>query len=210
MRDLYLISGLGADKRVFDFLNLTNYNTHHIEWVIPDAWESIQQYAKRLSSQITTPNPIILGVSFGGMIAVEIAKQLKTEKIILISSAKSRKHIPSNGYVGKLKIHTLIPTRFIKIPNEVLFWLFGVETQLEKELLRSIMQDTDEKFFRWAIDKIVSWDNDIELENTIQIHGTKDRLIPFRSADYIIEGGGHLMIVNRAKMIESIITTILS
>ena len=40
--------------------------------------------------QITTEKPIILGVSFGGMLAIEIAKAIDCEQVILVSSAKTR------------------------------------------------------------------------------------------------------------------------
>ncbi|MBA4057543.1 MAG: alpha/beta hydrolase [Marivirga sp.] len=210
MKELFLISGLGADKRVFDFLDLSEYKTHHIQWVDPHHKESIESYASRLSSQITKDRPILIGVSFGGLIAIEIGKQIKTEKVIIISSAKSKKDIPSGYLARKLKLHTLIPSRFLKKPTDLLFWFFGVESKKEKILLQSIIKDTDERFLSWAIDKIVTWENNVELNNLIHIHGTRDRMMPYRSADYKIEGGGHLMIINRAADIDVILKTILN
>lgn len=113
MKELFLISGLGADKRVFNFLDLRRYKIHHIEWIDPATHESIERYAKRISTQIVKEKPILIGISFGGMIAVEIGKQIETEKIILISSARSKKDLPSNFLARKLKLHTLIPARFL-------------------------------------------------------------------------------------------------
>lgn len=89
MRDIYLLSGLGADKSAFNFIDLSDFNANHIEWVNPAENEQIENYAKRLSKQIQTDNPIVIGVSFGGIMAIEIAKLVKTEKIIVISSVKS-------------------------------------------------------------------------------------------------------------------------
>ena len=88
MKELYLISGLGADKRVFDFLDLPGFKIHHIEWVEPGDHETVENYAKRLLNQIRTVKPILIGLSFGGLIAIEIGKLMETEKIILISSAR--------------------------------------------------------------------------------------------------------------------------
>lgn len=209
MKELFLISGLGADKRVFNFLDLSLYKIHHVEWIDPDTHESIEKYAERISTQIVKEKPILIGISFGGMIAVEIGKQIETEKIILISSARSKKDLPSNFLARKLKLHNLIPARFLKKPNAILFWFFGVESKTEKKLLRSIIEDTDEKFLKWAIGKIVNWENEIELKNIIRIHGTSDRLIPFTTADYKIEDGGHLMIMNRATEIDNIIKNVI-
>ncbi|MDH4294838.1 MAG: hypothetical protein OEV74_01060 [Cyclobacteriaceae bacterium] len=84
MKDLFLLSGLGADSRVFDFLDLSNYNIHFIEWIDPHENEPIEAYARRLKVNIKKENPILLGISFGGMMAIEIGKQIRAEKIIII------------------------------------------------------------------------------------------------------------------------------
>jgi len=207
MKELFLFSGLGADKRVYEYLDLSAYKVNHVDWIDPLPNESIEQYAGRLAGKIGKNNPILMGVSFGGMIAIEIAKLISVEKIILISSAKSREDIPAPRFqfTRKLQLHRFIPTHFVKNPNRIVFWFFGVEKKWEKDLLRAIMRDTNVAFFRWAIDRIVNWGNETILDNAIHIHGTKDRLIPFTTADYKIEGGGHLMIINRAEEIDEII-----
>ncbi len=210
MKELFLLSGLGADKRVFDFLDLSDYNVHHVVWPRPFAHETLIDYAKRLLPQITMSRPILMGVSFGGMIALEIAKLMTVEKIILISSAKSAEAIPSYfKFMVKLRIQKLMPPRAIKRPNEMLFWLFGVSTKEHKALLTSIMADTDEVFFTWAIETIILWENDTIVDHVIQIHGTKDRILSLQTADFIIEGGGHLMVVTKAKEISAIIKNVL-
>lgn len=207
MKELFLFSGLGADKRVYEYLDLSAYRVNHVDWIDPLPNESIEEYAGRLSGKIGKNNPILVGVSFGGMVAIEIAKHIPVEKIILISSAKSRKDIPAPrfDFMRKLQLHRFIPTRLVKNPNRIVFWFFGVEKKWEKDLLRAIMRDTNIAFFRWAIDRIVNWPNETVLANAIHIHGTNDRLIPFTTADYKIEGGGHLMIINRAQEIDQII-----
>jgi len=199
MKDLFLLSGLGADKRVFDFLDFGDHKIHHIVWISPLKNESIQEYATRLCSQIHITNPILIGVSFGGMMAMEIGKIIKTEKIILISSARTKKDIPlSFKLTGRLNLHYTVPPSFIANNNPVTNWLFGAKTIPEKELLSSILKDTDIQFSNWAIDQIVRWSNVETLQNVIQIHGTNDRILPFNKAKFVIEGGEHLMVVNRA------------
>ena len=91
MKDLYLLSGLGADKRVFHFLNLGENHIHHIHWICPLKNESLTEYAGRLCQHIKSATPILTGVFFGGMVAIEIGKIIKAEKIILISSARTKK-----------------------------------------------------------------------------------------------------------------------
>ncbi|HWA32524.1 MAG TPA: hypothetical protein VG737_00265, partial [Cyclobacteriaceae bacterium] len=73
-RKLYLLSGLGADKTALDFIDLSGYKCTHLEWIQPVKNESIESYAKRLSKPIDTIRPILIGVSFGGMMAIEISR----------------------------------------------------------------------------------------------------------------------------------------
>jgi hypothetical protein len=74
IKNLYLFSGLGADKRIFQRLDLSGYAVNYIEWILPLEGETIEQYASRLLCQITAPNPTLIGLSFGGIMAIEVAK----------------------------------------------------------------------------------------------------------------------------------------
>lgn len=73
--------------------------------------------------------------------------------------------------------------------------------------MKNILKDTDPDFFSWAINEIVNWKNEISPINLIHIHGNNDRIIPFKNvkADFVIEGGGHFMTVNKAEEIQEII-----
>ncbi|HEY8935142.1 MAG TPA: alpha/beta hydrolase [Cyclobacteriaceae bacterium] len=206
MKELFLLSGLGADERVFTYLDLSGYKLHYIKWISPQKNESIQHYASRLLEQIKSPNPILIGVSFGGMMAIEIGKQITTAKIILVSSVQTCHDLPfTNGLISKLKLHRILPLSLPQKIHTLMFWLFGVTTDADKKLLRKILDDTDTRFSDWAIDKIITWNNEIVLNNVIHIHGTADRMLPLKHADYTIANGGHFMIVNRAAEISKIV-----
>ena len=210
MKELILLSGLGADKRVFDFLDLKEYNVTYVEWISPLRNESIENYSRRLLSQIKVQKPILIGVSFGGIMAIEIGKWIDAEKIILISSAHTKKDIPLYyRLIGLLKINQLLPSSFLKAINSITFWFFGVKTTAEKDLLRSFIRQTDSAFLKWAIDKIVNWKSEMELSNVITIHGTHDRLLPNKKTDYQINKGGHLMIMNKSKEINAVLKKLL-
>jgi pimeloyl-ACP methyl ester carboxylesterase len=211
MKELFLLSGLGADRRVFDFLDLQDYKVHHIMWATPLRHESLTEYTKRLLPQISSKKPILIGVSFGGIVAQEIGKLIEVEKIILISSAKSPTAIPTYfKVIARFKIQKLIPQKALKQPNEILFWLFGISRREHRNLLAAIMEDTDEKFFSWAIETISLWNNKVIVDRVIQIHGTHDKLLKLQTADYIVEGGGHLMVVTHANEISIIIRKVLA
>ncbi len=213
MKHIYLISGLGADERVFSYLSFDNHITHHIKWFTPNNDESLSEYAKRLSVQIQNNKPIIIGVSFGGIIAVELSKIIPYDKIIIISSAKNCYELPYYyKLAGGLRLYTIIPKNTLKWYNFIIAYLFGALTSEEKLLLKAIIEDTDVYFAKWAISRILTWKSlHLNTPNLYHIHGTRDRLIPFNNIMNCIkvDDGSHFMIVNKAKHINSIINDIL-
>ena len=202
---LYGISGLGADIRVFDYLTL-DCEFIPIDWIGPKSKETIEEYSLRLSDVINTDEEFgILGVSFGGLIAVEISKVLNPSFTILISSAETKKDLsPIIRGVGKTKLTKILPTKLFDPPRKIAQFLFGTS---KMDLLNDILNDTDLNFAKWAVNELVNWKNEQRLESVINICGTKDKLIPpakGQSVD-LIEGGEHFMIVDRSHEISEII-----
>ena len=78
------MSGLGVDKRVFDNINFGKLDLEFIDWIEPTKKESLQDYSSRISKKVTSENPILIGLSFGGIVAVEISKIIKTKKIMTL------------------------------------------------------------------------------------------------------------------------------
>lgn len=211
-KEIYIFSGLGADERVFQRLDFSDFSPVFIKWIIPKEKETIESYATRILDQISTTKPTLLGLSFGGLMAIEVAKQIETEKIILISSAKTIKEIPFYyRLAGQLGLHKLLPTRLLKSSNFVTNWFFGASSTADKKILKQTLIDTDPNFLKWAIDRVVKWTNLIQIQNIFHIHGTSDRILPlsFVTPNLIIENGGHLMTLNKADELNKILRPLL-
>ncbi len=207
-KELFIFSGLGVDERVFQMLDFSGFSPTYIKWIVPQEAETIECYTTRLLDQITASKPILIGLSFGGIIAIEVAKQIPTEKVILIASVKTINEIPFYfRYAGKLRLHKILPLRMLKSSNFITNWFFGTSTLFDKQLLKLILNDIDPIFLKWAIDKIVCWSNITPIQNLFHIHGTKDRILPhkFLNCDYKIENGGHLMTLNKSKELDKIL-----
>ena len=207
-KELYIFSGLGADERVFQRLDFSGFSTTFIKWIVPQDRETIENYATRLLDQITTTKPTLIGLSFGGLIAVELAKQIETEKVILIASAKTKDEIPFYyRFAGQLGLHKLLPSRLLKSSNFITNWFFGTSATFDRQLLKQILSDTDTTFLNWAIDKVVHWTNQMQPKNIIHIHGTRDRILPLGYVKCIstIKNGGHLLTLNKAAELNSIL-----
>jgi pimeloyl-ACP methyl ester carboxylesterase len=207
-KELYIFSGLGADERVFQRLDFSGFSTTFIKWIVPQDKETIENYATRLLDQISTTKPILIGLSFGGLMAIEVAKQIDTERVILIASAKTKKEIPFYyRFAGQLRLHKLLPIRLLKKSNFITYWFFGTSSTFEKQLLKQILIDTDTTFLKWAIDKVARWTNQMQIQNIFHIHGTSDKILPFSfvKCNSKIKDGGHLMTLNKADELNQIL-----
>jgi len=211
-KSIYIFSGLGADERVFQYLDLSGFTTTFIRWEVPLKRETIVNYASRLLPQITSSRPILIGLSFGGLIATEIAKQIETEQVILLASIKTKKEIPYYYRLGgKLRLHKLLPTHLLKGKNFFSKLVFRNSSNTERLLMESIFAGTNPIFLRWAIDQVLRWENQTRLENIHHIHGSADRILPFRyvTCDIEIKNGGHLLTLKNADEISRILRTII-
>ncbi len=206
MNKIYCISGLGADHRIFKKLRINDYQLVPLPWVAHSANDTIATYAIKMAQQILEPMPIILGVSFGGMVALEISKVIPTKAIIIVSSAKSQAELPYNGIFWKMLV-SLLPHQFFTLPNPLIIRLFGAKTSEEKKLIGDIFRESDGRFVKWSLKAILNWHNHSVPQNLLQIHGTNDLIIPGRnvSTNHWIQGGSHIMIYNQAEQISEII-----
>lgn len=210
--NLYIFSGLGTDHRVFQRIDFGTWNPIFIQWIIPEKVETIENYANRLLKQIPEENPTIMGLSFGGIMAIEVSKIIKPKQLILLATVKTATEIPwYYRRAGLLRLHKLLPTFLLTRSNALSNWFFGTTDAFDRGLLKEILRETDPVFLKWAIDQLVKWQNKTFIENTTHIHGSNDRILPkrFVQPDYSIENGGHFMTVNKAAEISQLILEII-
>ena len=205
---IYIISGLGADKRMFQNFSFEGFEVVHIDWDLPLENETLQNYALRISENIKDENAILIGLSFGGILSVEISKIKKFKKVFLLSSAKTKFEIPFYyRFLGKLNLLRIIPSSILKRLNSLTYLVFGAKTNFEKNLLKDIIKNTDKHFLKWALHQIMNWKNENYSENIVHIQGDSDLILPhnFIKYDYLIKDGTHFMTLNQSKEIETII-----
>jgi pimeloyl-ACP methyl ester carboxylesterase len=209
MKHIYVISGFGADERVFSKLDFGNNDVHFIQWKIPEKNETIASYAERLREEIVFPNPILIGLSFGGMMAIEIAKLIPVEKVILISSIRDRYELPFFMKVAAaLRLTKIIPLKPYRILEPLENYNLGVETKEQKQLLREYRKNINQRYTDFALDEIVNWKNEWSPQNVVHIHGTIDHIFPIKyikNPKYVIEGAGHLLTMNNADKVNAIL-----
>lgn len=206
--NVYLLPGMGADERLFSRLETGDHPQHPVRWVQPGKGDSLADYAEKLLPQLADPfQAALLGVSMGGMIAVELGKLASFRKVIIISSAKTAGEIPpyirklrTAGWRKKIEPEQLISLRHIIAP---VMNLFGSGYKVFDEMIK----DTDPRFLDWSIEAVLNWDNQTVPPNVTHIHGTADLLLPARYiSGYIpVRNGSHLMVYQKAGEINKLI-----
>ena len=212
--DCYCISGLGADQRIFSRLELAGVRLLPLPWLLPVPYEPIGEYANRMRAGIVGERPVLMGVSFGGMMAIEIAKKIPDATVIIISSARDRWQLPlwiKAG--GRVYPHWLIP-RLHRPRWRVSFfenYFLGLESPDDSRLVSDFQNKVDQQYLDWAVSTIARWQNEWTPPSFFHIHGGKDRMFPLRNVQptHVIPDGGHLMIYNRAEAVSRMVHEIL-
>lgn len=212
MKTIYCISGLGADEKAFSKLRIKGFELKIIRWLLPQPGETLPHYAGRMRKDIKEENPILMGLSFGGMVCTEIAKQIPVKKIILISSIKSAKELPLwMKTVAALKLHKIIPLKSTKLTEPLQNSFLGVINEEDKAVAANYRRGVDPVYINWAVNQALNWKNNWLHPEIYQVHGDKDKIFPVKNikSSYTIKNGGHFMIMNKADEVSNCINHIL-
>jgi pimeloyl-ACP methyl ester carboxylesterase len=211
MKTIYCISGLGADEMAFSRLKIPGHILAYLPWLLPNNNESIEQYALRMCKGITEENPILMGLSFGGMMSIEISKLIPVKKIILISSIQSANELPwwMIG-AGRLRLNKIVSMRSYKILEPIQNRFLGVKDKDEIDMVRTYRKNAPEIYTNWAINEVLNWKNSWQPPSIFHIHGDHDNMFPIKnvSPTHVIKGGGHFMIMNKAAEISACINAV--
>ncbi|HEX9511370.1 MAG TPA: alpha/beta hydrolase [Puia sp.] len=211
--NVYFISGIGGDSRLFRHIQLpAGFQIGYVEWIIPEKKESLTDYACRLTEQIDTRQPFILvGMSLGGILSVEIAKRFPPAATILIGSIPVSSHLP--GYyaiAGRLRLPDLFPPSFFK-GAATLKRLLTREKSEDKAMLRQVIRDGNPWFIKWGLKAVLEWRNEEIPQPLWHIHGSRDEVFPvwFTRPSHIVPKGGHLLVINHANEVNRILGELL-
>jgi len=203
--NVYFMPGMSANSLIFERIKIKgNFNFHYLEWIEPKKNECLKKYSIRFSKLIKHEFPILIGVSFGGILVQEISKIIHVKKIIIISSVKSKREFPVSMKVVKTtKSYKILPVKWINDFESLISFVFGPRVKRKVELYRKYLSVRDEKYLSWAFKELIEWDQDKPLENIIHIHGSRDMIFPALSIKNYVEvpDGDHAMILKKADWI---------
>ncbi|RYJ45784.1 alpha/beta hydrolase [Flavobacterium beibuense] len=202
---VYFMPGLAASPKIFENIKLPEdrFEMYFLEWILPEPHESLEKYAKRVAANIKHENPVLVGVSFGGILVQEISRIIKARKVIIISSVRSSLEFPRRMRFAKMtKAYRIFPTSLMEKVDWLARVSFGNNMITRKlNLYEKYMSFRDKKYLDWAFETVITWNRAEADEKVVHIHGTADEVFPAKYIkSYIpVKGGTHIMIVNKYK-----------
>lgn len=199
---VYFMPGLAANSSIFERIVLDEavFEVVFLEWEMPLDTESLQNYAKRMVSKVIHPNPVLIGVSFGGILVQEMAKFVDVRKVIIISSVKSNMEFPTSFKVAKTtKAYKLIPLSLIKNLESLVKFSFGSKINQRLKLYEKFLSVRDIRYLDWAVEEMILWNRTVVDKKVIHIHGDADDVFPIKNSSncIVIKGGTHIMILSK-------------
>jgi pimeloyl-ACP methyl ester carboxylesterase len=202
---VYFMPGLAASSTIFEKIALpeAEFEMHFLEWFLPHEKESIESYAARMAQKILHENPVLVGVSFGGVLVQEIAKLIPTQKVIIISSVKSQNEFPTRFKIARTtKAYKLIPTQLLADIEKLVTYAFGDNIVSKRiKLYEKYLSVRDKQYLDWAIETILCWNQKEGAASIVHIHGDADEVFPIKYIQncIVVKGGTHIMILNKFK-----------
>lgn len=199
---VYLMPGMAASPKIFEYIELPKeqFEIHYLEWIIPNKNESVSDYALRLTKHVKHENVVLLGVSFGGVLVQEMSRHIAVQKLIIVSSVKSVNELPRHMLLAKVtKAYKLVPTQLASNIDVLAKYAYGTKINKRLELYKKYLSVNDSKYLSWAIENMVSWNQETYNPDIVHIHGDKDPVFPIKNISNCItlKGGTHIMIINK-------------
>lgn len=211
---VYFMPGMAAGPSIFKNIVLPPdiFEIHLLEWFLPEKNMSLEAYAKQMVKNIRHKNPVLVGVSFGGMLVQEMANQIPVAKVIVVSSVKAITELPKRMVFSRYtKVHKLLPTGLVNNVELLAKYAFGETVTKRLALYEEYLSLRDKAYIDWSIEQIVNFTPKQRHHSLIHIHGDKDAVFPISKIKGCIpvKNGTHTMIIHRSKWFNEHLPTII-
>ncbi|MEX0289575.1 MAG: alpha/beta hydrolase [Flavobacteriaceae bacterium] len=211
---VYMMPGMAANSSIFQNIALPEdrFEQHLLDWFVPVRGMSLEDYARKMCEKVKHKEPVLIGVSFGGLLVQEMAKCMAVRKVIIVSSVKKKDELPKRLIFAKYtKIHKLLPTGLVNNIELLSKYAFGETVTKRLELYEQYLSIRDKYYLDWSIDQIVNWGSSSYDPDLVHIHGEKDAVFPIHHIKDCIQvpNGTHTMIIHRYKWFNERLPTII-
>lgn len=213
--NLYLIPGMSAGEKSFEALSVPeNCSATFVPWLIPHKDETIVGYSKRMMDQVKLEEPYVLvGVSFGGIIAQEAMRFLKPQGVILISTVKSSLEKPPwMRWANRARINHLLPYDLAEKMTQKPFELLPARWKRKWNQYNDYLPMRDPKYLEWGVNQVLRWEpSDAGFKCPVyHLHGQNDELFPVKyiAGHELIPDAPHIMILTHGKAVSKLLARI--
>jgi pimeloyl-ACP methyl ester carboxylesterase len=198
--------GLGADARLARFHDGVGIPCVWQEWLTVGEEEKFGEYAERMGASAgVRAEDWVAGVSFGGTVALAWARRHPVRGVILVGSPRSAVDVawPLRAAAAAGGLNA-VPAWMVderKVPRALLRWWFGVRTPEECDLLLEMAQSVGAERMRRLCRMALSVEEEVRADvPVLSLHGTEDRIVPFRAdrGHIPVEGAGHMVSITHA------------
>jgi surfactin synthase thioesterase subunit len=205
---IYAIPGLGTTSALFQEIKIKNYEVRVLDWPETAGCGTLKDYSKKFIPQIDQTKPFsLMGVSFGGMLCVELSLILQPQHLILISSCSTPSELPSQfNFIRFTRLYYLFNDAILRRVAKLLYRPLGFKLAYKKEFFNMI-DSMKPGYFRACIKFMLQWKSCKVQANMLHIHGIRDKVLPHQYIrNFIpIKDGNHAMVLYKAKEINAIL-----
>lgn len=208
---LVLLPGMGADARMFRALARRLPGLVVPRWIVPHADEPLADYAVRLADAAgMRPTDIVGGSSFGGMLALEIARRRGARAVVQIGSAIAPDEV-APWLLRMAPLEPLVPDRALAggaWVDPLVAPMLGLRRRADCRLLRAMARDTGPGFLRWAIHAVRGWTGCRDPGCALhRLHGSRDRIFPTARVigATLVRGAGHGLAMTHAATVAALL-----
>ena len=216
---IYLLAGLGFDKRTFQHLKLDErFELHQLDWINPaHANEPIEAYAARMLQEQILPEHrnddlVFIGHSFGGVMCQELARLVEKPRLVItLSSIRSHSEKPfMMRWFYWMPVFWLVSKYLTWLTLPFWGWMYGFITTKSRRLLWQMVRRFSYAYLNWATKTISHWrpKKAIDGLRIVSIHGSSDLMFPAHlqaEPKRILKGGNHFMVYHRAAEVSAMI-----
>ena len=210
---LILFPGLGLDQRLFDNQRSLPARLEFPRLPTPAREESVQTYSARVACTLDPTPPLYLGgVSFGAMIALEMAQQLNAAGVFFISGCTRPGEINPIIRIGAFLAtglpRWLFPTAGLVAP--AFLRLLGKFDRQERAHMANVFRAASFELARWGAREIMRWRAPETPPCPVHwIHGGADHIVPPRrvNPDVLVPGAGHFLNVTHPVQVNEFIAS---
>jgi len=191
MEKWFILPGMGATSAMYDTVRSEiEFEVNFIEWPGYEGETTYAEVAQRvIEENEISDGDIVGGSSLGGMVALEIAKSLRSKTVVLLGSAINRQEV--QGILSVLSpLAAVMPVSLIQIL-----------ARKHNSFVAQMFSESNPEFVRSMCLHLSSWSGyDGPMESIFRLHGRRDHVIPCPAiGSEIVESAGHLLAITHPK-----------